>query len=148
MRPVGWKKKKKKKPDPWKQRSGSGTPLWMTNRTALNFLGIALVTMNGVLGCSTSISVDDYDRSCVVDTDCAIVVEGEKCLIERCSCPFTAINTAEVEQYKSDLDSLVCPNPLNDFGPVCACEGSVAVCESGVCVGASEPDVTEGSVDG
>ncbi len=112
-----------------------GKPLVMTSRTVVYFLAVALLAIAGATGCSTSISASDYDRSCEVDADCFAVPEGEQCQIERCGCASTAINVAEAEQYSTDLNSLVCMDPFVGFGPVCDCLGSVAVCQSGVCVG-------------
>ena len=109
----------------------------MSLRTLVGLISIATV---GTTACSTSISVEDYDRACEVDADCVSVTEGDKCLIERCGCSFTAISVRDEEQYRDDLNSLVCLNPLNDFEPVCGCLDSVALCEGGVCVGGPPDD--------
>jgi len=112
----------------------------MRNPTLRRSLLVAVFAAVGAGGCSTSISADDYDRSCEVDNDCVAVTEGERCLIERCGCPFTAINAADADQYAADLESLVCTDPFNHLGPVCLCIESVAVCDSGTCVSVRVPE--------
>jgi hypothetical protein len=97
-----------------------------------NFVGIFGITLLA-LGCSTSISVADYDTSCEVDADCVPVAEGERCDIRRCGCPSSAINRADEEQYREDLAALVCADPFVDFGPECLCAELVAICDGGTC---------------
>jgi hypothetical protein len=83
--------------------------------------------------CPTAIDANDYDRSCEFNDDCVVVADGEKCNLDRCGCGGAAINARALEDFQADRDGLVCPDPLNDLGPVCVCRDVFAVCEVGSC---------------
>jgi hypothetical protein len=101
----------------------------MKKRTLVGLFGSTLL----VVGCSTSISVADYNTSCEVDADCVPVPEGERCDIRRCGCSSGAINRADEDQYREDLAALVCADPFIGFGDRCICAPLVGVCDGGTC---------------
>ncbi len=83
--------------------------------------------------CGGAIRATDYDQSCTADEDCVPVADGEKCSIERCGCPDTAINVAEQERYERDLALTPCVlTPLNSAQCVCPPDDG-AVCNDGIC---------------
>jgi len=114
---------------------GSRTGNGACSRASMRAL-IFLLPFVGTLwlaGCPTAIDANDYDRSCDADEDCVVVADGEKCSLDRCGCGGTAINVNDLETFQTDLDALLCPNPLNDFGPVCICGEVFPVCDAGTC---------------
>jgi hypothetical protein len=49
------------------------------------------------------ISASNYDQSCTVDTDCAIVSSGNYCATHRCLCGGSAINVGALAQFNADV---------------------------------------------
>jgi hypothetical protein len=94
---------------------------------------VVLVALTLFAACDlgTSISADDYNRQCTGDEECVPVAEGNKCNLERCSCPGTAINRDDVVRYQEDFGSLICVNP--SIGPVCLCAEVEGFCDDGTC---------------
>lgn len=94
--------------------------------------GLSLTLTLTRCDCGGEIRAEDYDQSCDVDEDCAAVADGNKCDIERCDCPFTGINVAELERFRRDLEQIACVrNPLG--GVQCSCLGVEAACDEGTC---------------
>lgn len=84
-------------------------------------------------GCSSTISAADYDQSCVVDADCAVVTEGDKCNLDRCNCGNAAINASARADYEADVAALVCLTPSLSSS-ACLCEQVTSVtCIEGTC---------------
>jgi hypothetical protein len=78
-----------------------------------------------LLGCSTTIDANDYDRSCVASTDCVLISVGDIC---DCACERSAINRSDFERYQDDRGSISC----NKQCGVCADE-HVPTCVAGTC---------------
>lgn len=106
-------------------------------RIALPFVSALLCAFVGcVVGCGVggSIRAADFDQSCGADDDCVVVTEGEKCVVERCSCGNAAINRDALDEFESAYEWLPCIPDATECS-VCLC--GVApdpVCEEGSCV--------------
>jgi hypothetical protein len=71
----------------------------------------------------SAIQASDYDQSCVVNSDCVAVAQGDTC--RRCACQSGAINRAALAGYHPVFGS---------SGPVCFCPFfGVPTCVAGVC---------------
>ena len=99
-----------------------------------------LITLSIALGCSDvcdgsnnvpSISSANYDRRCIVDTDCVAVPEGDVCTDCVLSCEERGVvNTSAEEKYERDLVQLIKQYPQK----VCRCIGSgLPCCIAGIC---------------
>jgi hypothetical protein len=75
--------------------------------------------------------VADYDHSCAVDRDCALVPEGENlCDPEMCVCDGAPISSRDEARYRADLGKVM---PAHENG-VCHCPAGIApVCYRGTC---------------
>jgi hypothetical protein len=72
------------------------------------------------------VDADDYDRSCVEDTDCMVITVGDIC---DCPCDFSAINGDDFSDYLDDKVDAAC---TDDCSP---CPGDYeAYCDSGTCM--------------
>jgi len=74
-----------------------------------------LVATSISVGCETVISADDYDRGCMQNEQCMLILVGPVC---GCECTFSAINSESGAQYLEDRgdiscdeDCAPCPNP-------------------------------------
>jgi hypothetical protein len=67
-------------------------------------------------GNDTTINIDNYDRSCTVDTDCVAVLVGDVC--GECGGTYGAINTSDEAREQADYDALYssCPPPKVECG--------------------------------
>ena len=75
----------------------------------------------------------NYDQSCVVADDCAIVTDGNLC--SSCRCPRAVINKNSLDQFQDDTSSI--ESPSNE----CDCAAFLAVeCVDGQCQGLSQID--------
>jgi hypothetical protein len=100
--------------------------------TLLSLLAVLCATLLARCDCGGDIRAEDYDQSCAVAEDCAAVTDGNKCDIERCDCPFAAINAAERERFQQDLAQIPCVrSPLG--GAICSCIIIETTCDAGVC---------------
>jgi hypothetical protein len=104
----------------------------------------------GLLGCSSTHETSPgtivqpatkYDRSCAVDDDCMLVLQGNRC---DCECPSAAIAKTARPRYEADRAAL----PACTLG-VCDVECTptpAAACVGGQCEERSLPDA--GASDG
>jgi hypothetical protein len=102
------------------------------------FFGLALVvalkTSVSSTACkSCSIAASDYDQSCVHDSDCLGIVEGNLCDGRCTDCVNAAINVRDRAKYQSDFSSKV-SKAVN-----CLCPGAVVACNGGTCGPATFP---------
>jgi len=88
--------------------------------------GLALGFVMFCAGCGdATISAGEFDRSCMVDTDCVAVGVGDLCA---CSCEQGAINAKDLPQYQERRGDISCSNqcgPCPELGE--------AFCEKGTC---------------
>ncbi len=80
----------------------------------------------------TSISADDYDRSCTTDDNCVLVVDGDVCGL--CRCDNSAIRQTAHGDYSAGFDDIGsnCAPPPDDA--VCgACYEAEPRCINGQC---------------
>jgi hypothetical protein len=79
------------------------------------------------------IQASDYDQSCMVNTDCRLIAEGNACVPCAFNCPFSAaINAGALTKYHSDIANT--PAAAGEFnGQTCAsaCGAAFGPC----CVG-------------
>jgi hypothetical protein len=93
---------------------------------------LVLITVFAACRGPQEIRAADYDTSCVTDTDCVVVHEGQ---CSGCGKPYGygAINVSEHERYQTDYAALDC-----DPDPDIICDRDtdprVAVCIESVCV--------------
>lgn len=98
---------------------------------ALGLIGVAaLLAAGGGCGSSKSCSIaaSDYDRSCVQDSDCVGIAEGDLCAENVCTnCANAAINARDQTQYQNDVSSKVSQQRF------CPCPDEPVVCNAGTC---------------
>ena len=98
---------------------------------ALGLIGVAaLLAAGGGCGSSKSCSIaaSDYDRSCVQDSDCVGIAEGDLCAEDVCTnCVNAAINARDQTQYQNDVSSKVSPQRF------CPCPDEPVACNAGTC---------------
>jgi hypothetical protein len=83
-------------------------------------------------GCNAVIA-SDYDQSCVVDTDCVLVMgEVRGCPATACYCPEAAINKDARAQYMAAFAQAVASEPPGGPHCGCPCIGG-ALCRAGKC---------------
>ena len=84
----------------------------------------------------TSTDVTQFDQTCVEDTDCMVVINGDIC---GCACPNSGINIAEADAWSAHYNEIFgnCDSAMN---LTCgACFPSEGYCDNGTCA-ASGPD--------
>jgi hypothetical protein len=95
----------------------------MTYRTFLFLLVPTLAGCN-----STTISLSDFDTSCVHDQDCVVVTVGEIC---GCACGNAAINVKDLAAWQAEADA---KGAHCDTKSKCECPVSgTATCVAGRC---------------
>ena len=77
---------------------------------------------------STTVDLTQFEQSCSVNDDCAVVFTGDTC---NCSCETTGINVSEMEDYNLAWDESFagCDEVLECV----ACPNSEAFCDEGTC---------------
>jgi len=73
------------------------------------------------------IQASNYDRSCVSDSDCVLILEGNACYAT--GCVSGAINRAAQAQYEADIIGICAPLAIN-CPPVFACCRD-SICQTG-----------------
>jgi hypothetical protein len=76
---------------------------------------------------SCSIAASDYDRSCVKDSDCWGMAEGDLCAVECPNCVNAAINVRDEAKYLNDVSSKVGAQRF------CPCPDVPVACNAGTC---------------
>jgi len=84
-------------------------------------IGCLVLALAGCDDKSTSIAPDGYDTSCGQDSDCVLVVFGERC---PCACASGAINRADEAKYRAEVAGKPCTEkvycgPCEDVTPRC-----------------------------
>jgi hypothetical protein len=99
-----------------------------------NMRRILLLLMIVAISCdnTTTLSADNYDTSCLEDSDCVVIFVGEMC---ECSCNYGAINKSDKEKYDEDYDSIQCDDSCDDVDINCMfCnDQTIAVCTDNQC---------------
>ena len=72
----------------------------------------------------------NYDQSCSVDSDCALVVSTDYCGDQVCQCPDSPISLAGRDKFNADIANTPLGSGMLQW-PVCACEAPLPVCCSG-----------------
>lgn len=90
-------------------------------------------------GNDTTLSANDYDRSCSNEDDCVAVLVGEMC---KCYCEYGAIARSARNKYERDRDSIDCHTGCETTQYDCvACEDPPAIiCQDNKCQFASGGD--------
>lgn len=96
-------------------------------RRALGRLAIVVAVGGAVtVACSSTLYLDDYDRTCATDEDCVVVFVGDVC---DCNCNGVgAISKKGEESYRRDRSGIECGNACEPCAP-----RHVAVCRAGRC---------------
>jgi hypothetical protein len=76
------------------------------------------------IGCERVISAEDYDRSCMQNEQCMLILVGPVC---SCDCSFSAINSKDGPQYLEDRGDITCDE---DCAP---CQAGEPWCDDGTC---------------
>ena len=77
-------------------------------------------------GVAPMINASDYDQTCRVDADCAVILVGSIC---ECKCEYGAVNQQAVAKVQADRNARRCDGS-KQCGP---CPGRQAQCSSGRC---------------
>jgi len=93
--------------------------------------GSTIVAVDAGYPCNTSPS--QYDISCKIDSDCALVPNGNPCS-DACFCSTTGININSANKYGADFSTIYAKYNQRP-GAICLCplENNVPCCEQGVC---------------
>ena len=76
-------------------------------------------------GSDTTLSAEDYDKSCVTSEDCTVVLVGEMC---KCNCEYGAIASSSRKKYEGDRESIECCTGCDCIMYQCAvCEDPPAI---------------------
>lgn len=93
--------------------------------------GSTIVAVDAGYPCN--ISPSQYDISCKIDSDCALVPDGNPCS-DACFCSTTGININSANKYGADFSTIYAKYNQRP-GSICSCalENNVPCCEQGVC---------------
>lgn len=94
----------------------------------LLLLPAALLVVATACGSST-VSLDDYDQTCSVDTECISVPTGDVC---SCTCGVAALNGRDAPAYVAERDSKSTTCKSTDLCDKCPAL-PLAACKSGKC---------------
>jgi hypothetical protein len=74
----------------------------------------------------------DYGKRCFIDSDCAIVEEGDQCACRQCG-PFAAIARVSLGDWQNDLNGIRCLDGQGTCPAIDCIEEPVAWCDNQVC---------------
>ena len=86
----------------------------------------AALSLDGCGGAGTVLSADAYDKTCAVDSDCALIIVGDVCA---CACQFAAVSKSGKARYDGDRAAISCTND-KVCGP---CQAQAVACSAGRC---------------
>lgn len=87
----------------------------------------------GGSGTSCQSLIDDLDDSCVSDSDCTVVLDGNPCDANSCSGCVVGINVRAAEKYTADYSALAAMYGRPSLVCPCPCTIAVVCCRQGKC---------------
>jgi hypothetical protein len=100
----------------------------------MRFYVLALVALAACGGSTsdTTLHISNYETTCAVASDCAVVFIGDPCA-SACRCPNAAISTTATIQEASDLAAAEALCTTSPGGCTVSCVVPTASCAQGVC---------------
>src|SRR5688572_21114203 len=94
---------------------------------------LLLVALASYACSATTITANDYDRTCLSSADCVVVAEGEMCA--QCSpCPNASINRRDADRYGADQERSRSRCMSRQQVPCAGCPiPPEAICNDGTC---------------
>ena len=91
--------------------------LLISHRHLLSLLALSCLVLSGcgVFGdTSNPLDLEDYDRSCQADADCALAYWPEDLCASPCD-PNLAVNVADAQRLEADVDRAIADASCNEF---------------------------------